>query len=434
MVDNKQSNSVRVLLRCSDDECPWRAKFVRRIEVGVPGFRCDWDGTILQHSEMCVITFHSRGLSPQAIAALPSFQSVVHGCHKSPTKVLSKAVDEQLSLRIPDSTLQRSRNLVLGNKLELAAEELLDIGAVLAAYERLNPGAVVGLDVDASNELVHWFVSFENSGIIQGLLPLVFCDGAHIKNTVCRRFILAISALNTARQLVILAIACVKSESTESWTYMFNMFSRTALGQLALLGRVVLVSDRDGGLRAAARHVFPLALVRFCIVHIIKNAKQARIRGNFRLLVRIAKAGSPFDRDRLMAELKRTSPALVTWLSNSSMSENQWQSASGFAFFGCVTSNAAESANSKLLRPAHAIQSLREMTPGPMLREAMNIFSSQATQFRARSLNLSMSHLAFTKPAVQLFMKQQVESRSYVVFERGLFDYLVSRAGKTVAA
>lgn len=100
----------------------------------------------------------------RAIAASPRFKAIVKCNHKSPTKAISAAVNEHLGLRISDRTLQRARNLVVGN-------------------------------------------------IHGGLLPVLFCDGAHTKTHVCKRFLLIISALNAERQLVILAVACVKNDS-----------------------------------------------------------------------------------------------------------------------------------------------------------------------------------------------------------------------------
>ncbi len=438
---NKGSNSDRVIVRCSDDACTWKAKFCR--EAGNDrNFRCNWEESNLQHSDTCMLLYQSRGLSPKALAKMPEFQGIVKSNSKSPTKALSSAVSEQLLLRVSDRTLQRSRNLVLGNKFELAERELADIGALLDAHVRLNPHDVVGLDVNASNEFVHWFIAFDNSALAHGaVLPILFCDGAHMKNPICRRFILAISALNTERQLVILAIACVKSESTESWTYMFEMFSRTALGQFALRGMLILMADRDGGLRAAARSVFPLAILRFCILHIIKNAKQAGKLGDFRLLVKIAKAGSVDERDRLRHELQRASPSLVTWL-DESLLDYQYQAAivvqRGFPICGCATNNFAEIANSLLLRPSHDILSpahgaisFRDLTPGPMLREAISIFSRQARKFREFSLGLEVFPSDFSKHAVHMFMQQQKESKFYTVAERGILNYLVSRRGKS---
>ena len=431
-MNHNQSGGTRAVVECSDDACSWRAQFDLQTLGGVRGFRCNWDGTSLQHSDFCMSTSYAHGLSSKSVAAWPAFQRLARVHYKSPSTVFSKLVREQLCLDISQRTLQRARNLVLGNKFELACKELSDIGAYFAAYVQLNPRDVADLVVDASNELVHWFLAFDNSGLAHGgLLPVLFCDGAHTKNNVCRRFILVISALNTEQQLVILAIACVKNESTETWMYMFRMFSKTALGQLALRGVLVLMSDRDGGLRAAARSVFPLAILRFCIIHVIKNAKQAGVSGNFRLLVKIAKTGSLDDRDRMWLQLQRSSPALVNWICKSSLLDYQIHAAPvvarGFAVGGCVTNNTAECANSKLLRSSDGLQSLREMTPAPMLREAVKIFSSQARRFRDYSLGLLSWPLQSTRLAVHMFMQQQLESLNYDVEERGVLSYLVRR-------
>jgi hypothetical protein len=383
---------------------------------------------------MCLVVYHARGLSPTALAADPAFITIVNTSHtNSPTRILTKAVKEMLGLRIPIHTLSRARNIVLGNKAEQARNELADIGALLAAYSKLNPRAVIDLDVNARNELLRWFLAFDNTGLSDGLLPILFCDGAHTKNPVCKGVILVISALTTERELVILAIAFVQNESFESWTYMFSMFSRTAMGQCAVQGLLVLMSDRDGGLRAAGLNVFPRANQRYCIVHIIKNAKKARAGPEFHLLVKLAKAGSLWERDKVWMDLQHSSPKTVSWLQDSGLHDFQYQAAPlvarGIPCFGIVTSNPAESANSMMNRSSHDALPLRHMTPASMCREAMKLYSSQANNLRDRSLQLSRFHSSFTKSAVQLFLHQQRESRHYDVQMRGIDSYLVSRRG-----
>jgi hypothetical protein len=432
------SNSVQVVVKCSDEACSWKAKFSKGRRDD--SFRCNWSETEIQHSDTCMVLYHNRGLSARAIAASPRFKAIVKCNHKSPTKAISAAVNEHLGLRISDRTLQRARNLVVGNEAASAAEDLANSGPLLKAFKMLNPGAVVNLEVDTDDVLVHWFVAFDNSSLIHGgLLPVLFCDGAHTKNAVCKRFILVISALNTERQLVILAIACVKNESTETWTYMFTMFSKTPLGHLALLGRLTLMSDRDGGLRAAATAVLPLAMQRNCILHVIKNAKKAGIRADYRLLVKMSKTGSLVERDRLWLELQRSSPNLAHWLTQS-VHDFQIQAApvvaQGIAICGCVTNNPAESANSMLLRKfSDSMQSLREMTPGPMLREAIKVFANQANKFREHSRNHHSTFPSrFTINAVKSFVREQNQSRFYEVHQRGIRSYLVVRRGSSAEA
>jgi hypothetical protein len=104
----------------------------------------------------------------------------------------------------------------------------------------------------------------------------------------------------------------------------------------------------------------------------------------------------------------------------------------GLAICGCVTNNPAESANAGLNKPLYGaqslrVQSLREMTPGPMLRAAMQVFSEQATRFRQHALRITSLPVGYTKHAVQLFMEQQLESRNYDVTVRGICSYVVTR-------
>lgn len=250
--------------------------------------------------------------------------------------------------------------------------------------------------------------------------------------------VLAISALDLDKRLIVLALACVEKECTESWIYLFSLFSRTAVGQLLLKGgRMIIMSDRDGGLLRAALTVFPLTISRFCVVHIIKNAKNAEIKADWSLFVKIARTGSTAERDMLMIQLQQSSPKLVTWL-HQNLKDWQWQLcplvAVGYLMHGQITNNVAEVTMAKLRRPgSDFIQSLREKTPGPMLQEAVNLFSLQAEEKRSHARTLSVRAqseiklFSFMPAAQRMFMRQQNESKFYGCTERGPNSFAVSR-------
>jgi hypothetical protein len=319
-------------------------------------------------------------------------------------------------------------------------QDLSDLGARCAAYVRLNPGAVVDVEVDSYNQLDRWGIVFDNTGFVGGILDVVFADGGHTKNQACRRMVLTISGLDLERRIIILAIACVRIEDTENWIYIFRLFARTPVGHRLIQGLMIIVSDRDGGLLSAAQLVFPKTYVRFCIVHMIKNAKKAGIRGDYRLLVKIARTGSIDERNMLMMNLQESSPSLVKWLKD--FYDWQWQVsplvARGFSTQGCITNNVAESTMAMLQRPgSDFVQSLRQKTPGPMMLEAMRINSDQAQERRSHARWLmgraktGNKLLGFTTHAIRMFMQQQNESKFYRWSARGISSYAVSRLNST---
>ena len=442
IIHRSRSGGHSLVVRCSDEQCPWIAQFTLHSYSGRRTFYCDRDRSNFRHSELCPIVHDTRGLSPKALASMPEFQTIIKDSPKSPTAVIQNIVDLRLNINVLSHTVQRARRFVLGEDVDQANQALADIGAVAAAYLSLNPGAVVDLTVDSSNKLKYWFVAFDNSDILCGIQCVLFCDGGHIKNPACRRVVLAISALDLENRVIILALALVATESTESWTYMLHQFSRTAVGIRARSGAMVLMSDRDGGLRSAAKSVFPCTYLRFCILHVIKNMEKARIRGDFRLLIKIARTGSIEERDRLMIDLQRSSPLVVSWL-RKNLRDIEWQLAElvqkGFAVQGAITNNVAESTMSKLLRPgSDLVLSLREMTPGPMFQEAMHIFSRQAQLRRYHCMELSrragsgMKLHQFTLYALRMYMKEQNESKYYRVEEQGPKVFAVKRKNPSV--
>jgi hypothetical protein len=145
----------------------------------------------------------SEGLSPSALASSPRVKSIISLCFKAPTGVLRHTIDRELNLNLPAHALNRARKLLFREDVDQVNKDLADIGATCAAYARLNPRAVVNVEVDSDNQFKQWGIAFDNSGIVDCILDVLFADGGHTKNPACRCIIIIncsiILALNLSR-------------------------------------------------------------------------------------------------------------------------------------------------------------------------------------------------------------------------------------------
>ncbi len=68
--------------------------------------------------------------------------------------------------------------------------------------------------------------------MLECFLNVVCFYGAHFKNLVFNHVVMAADVLDNNDQLVIIALAIVPSESTESWTWFLQSLADTPLGRL----------------------------------------------------------------------------------------------------------------------------------------------------------------------------------------------------------
>jgi len=73
------------------------------------------------------------------------------------------------------------------------------------------------------------------------------------------------------RQLITAAWAIVQNESEEAWTWFLQEAEASCLGDFFRKADMTVISDRDKGLAAAVKKVFPEAWHRYCLVHILRN-------------------------------------------------------------------------------------------------------------------------------------------------------------------
>ncbi|KAH9180098.1 hypothetical protein AeNC1_017258, partial [Aphanomyces euteiches] len=147
--------------------------------------------------------------------------------------------------------------------------------------------------------------------------------------------------------LLVLGIAIVPVENYDNWQWFMRHLQTAGI----LKGDVVILSDRDKGLKKACMNVCPELSHRFCLRHIVANIRSAKDMSltpdEERLVYRLATRSCRESFDNVSHKLLSTNPKAFKFLMNEeTLPRENWAS---YAFssptFGNVTSNLGESAN-----------------------------------------------------------------------------------------
>ena len=183
-------------------------------------------------------------------------------------------------------------------------------------------------------------------------------DGCHIKSKYCG-VILVVSVLDGNGNVFPAAFGFVEGENKGTWSWFLSAV-RTGLGIDDGGDGIVILSDREKGIKKAVKRLFPIAAHSYCVFHIQKNVKlhfKTTLDG---LLFKAAKAPTKMDFRATMEEIKTLHGAAGEYIAKILPERLVW------AFFprrrfGHVTSNLAESMN-------HWFREARHLDPIGALR------------------------------------------------------------------
>jgi hypothetical protein len=257
-------------------------------------------------------------------------------------------------------------------------EELKDFELIIPYLDRLkanNPGSVIGYTRDADLTLrdLHVFPEFVNESL-NFVRPVISLDAAHLKGKYKGTLFIAtvltannevyplgflISSGNEdlatwTKMLTLLKEACPLIASTDAWhaeereSYFHSDHHSEFL-------RFVFISDRDKGLKAALKAIFPRNLETSCAKHIDANVAQKYGQKCARLVCPIAKTFSTRRENYLLEQIRIIKPDAVSYLLED-LKDVVWRGTSWLderkplpARYGIVTSNTSESVKSMFM-------------------------------------------------------------------------------------
>ncbi|XP_062114511.1 uncharacterized protein LOC133825611 [Humulus lupulus] len=149
--------------------------------------------------------------------------------------------------------------------------------------------------------------------------PLVGLDGCFLKG-YCKGILLAAIGIDAENSMFPIAYAICEKENTETWTWFLTLLKED-LSEVDHRN-FTMISDRQKGLSNALSTLFEGAEIRFCMRHLHSNFKKEFPS----LLLKqklwaCARASTPEEFKRKMAELKGVNEKAFDWLMKKSPSE-----------------------------------------------------------------------------------------------------------------
>jgi hypothetical protein len=197
-------------------------------------------------------------------------------------KKLIEKVQQELGCEVNSSTMNRALNKATNSYLHNHTEGFKLIEPYVAhvvergGYAHLE--TIVLQEVfDANGQTVtpsmeqfnRMFVSLKEQIHFASYIEYVSIDATHLQGKFGGMLFCA-ATLNPNKNLVILAQAITPSEDYDNWLYFLRHFQAAGLGSNIKF----IMSDRDKGLIAATRHVFPSIPHSKCLRHLSENFKK----------------------------------------------------------------------------------------------------------------------------------------------------------------
>ncbi|XP_028767621.1 uncharacterized protein LOC114725290 [Neltuma alba] len=194
-------------------------------------------------------------------------------------------------------------------------------------------------------------------GFLSGARAILYVDGTHLSGPY-KGTLLSASGYDADNDLLPFAIAVVKSENLDDWTW-FLFKIKEIVGSV----QVTIVSDRHNAIIGAVQAIFGGERHAYCYRHVKENFSAEQVKVNrgkrtsqwskedaLKVLDRVAYAKVDSDFDNAMAELRTMSPELHDWVINQG-DVNRWaMSKFPFKRWDNITTNIAESFNSWMVK------------------------------------------------------------------------------------
>ena len=179
---------------------------------------------------------------------------------------------------------------------------------------------------------------------------VISIDGCHVKSKF-GGVILVLTVLDGNGNIFPAAIGFAEGENKDTWSWFLSAV-RTGLGIEDGGDGIVILSDREKGIKKAVKRFFPLAGHSYCVFHMQKNVKLHFKTALDGLLFKAAKASTKIDFRATLDEMKRLHKAAGEYVEK--ISPERWaRSFFPLRRFGHVTSNMAESVNHWLREARH---------------------------------------------------------------------------------
>ena len=363
---------------------------------------------LLQHSKGCAET--PKGTT--VIAAMAILAPVLRVTPEMSPAEAVRIVRERCGITLPYHTCWKAITKVKKAWLYDDKLSIQRLNGYLRKVKAANYGTVVSFEREHLT-FHRAFLALGVSGLaFPYLLPAVIIDACHMK-TKQGGIIFAATGMTTERHNFSLAIAIAPTENENNWLWFLEHLVTTIPS--IDHPNVIIMSDRDKGLKAALKKSVPMATTCICLEHLKRNVQAKFNSGMYRRLIeKAADACTVHDYHTIMSEVKSMSNEVYEYLDSE---RGEWANAFvPVPRFNIQTSNAAESFNS----------TLENMRNGGYLRIFTKFTKRCATAIYEKHVELEKNDSWAPESVLEKWSKVKKEGVKREIIQVGDHAYVVS--------
>ncbi|XP_024006403.1 protein FAR1-RELATED SEQUENCE 4-like [Eutrema salsugineum] len=268
-VKTEKSDQGRVILKCqqADRGCPWylhAARIKESTYFSVRVYR-----SVHTCSRVVASTSRKRRKgTPQVVASV--LRDAYPGQIDTPApKSIINVVQVEAGINVSYSTALRGKKLAVSEVRGSPVESFRKLCSYLYVLERVNPGTVTCVKVDAENKFKYLFIAL--GACIEGfraMRKVIVMDATFLKNIYGGMLVFA-TAQDPNHHHYPIAMGVIDREKDGSW----NWFLETLKTVIPDDEELVFMSDRHKSILKAVHEVYPKSQHGHCVWHLSQNVR-----------------------------------------------------------------------------------------------------------------------------------------------------------------
>ena len=424
----KSSKSIYTII-CKGENCTWRL-YASAID-GTDRFRI----RTLNPDHTCFSINHAGNKqATQAMIASRIAEKLKDQPNYRPSDIVLD-IKRELGVEITYSKALRSRDAALELNSGTHEDAYKNLPQYCEDLEATDPNTKALVERTHENKFRRMFLC--HGACATGFAycrPLLGLDGTHLSSKY-KGILLAATATDANGQLFPLAYGVVSKENDDNWLWFLRLLHEIIqvsapefLTQQQPEDRLVFLSDRQKGLLEGVERIFPNSHHGFCMKHLEENFHKKFKNVELKpLLWQAARALTKEEFDTALENMTKINPRTVPWLYEHANPAHWAELYFPGRRYGHLTSNIAESLNSKLL-PARQMPILGLLES---IRSTLMDWFSQKRQLEANTSGLVVKKVATQIQDIKIFqatryrMKHRIDKQYEIKSNRTLQDYLV---------
>ncbi|XP_028784272.1 uncharacterized protein LOC114740315 [Neltuma alba] len=349
-----RNSREKMNVRCKVEGCPWK---ICANAVGRDTLLLRVTTFVNEHIHSAQDNLDVTFAGNAALTSSIILEEIRNHTEKRPTEI-RKTLEREYGVRLTYAQAYRAKEKAMEHIHGKPEESYMFIPWICQRLKETDDKTVAEW-ASIGNTFERVFIAYGSciEGFLSGARAILYVDGTHLSGPY-KGTLLSASGYDADNDLLPFAIAVVKSENLDDWTW-FLFKIKEIVGSV----QVTIVSDRHNAIIGAVQAIFGGERHAYCYRHVKENFSAEQVKVNrgkrtsqwskedaLKVLDRVAYARVDSDFDNAMAELRTMSPELHDWVINQG-DVNRWaMSKFPFKRWDNITTNIAESFNSWMVK------------------------------------------------------------------------------------